>query len=476
MLPTIAIFLLLIGSLGLANGAALETTSVDALASPTPTIVDVQGPQAQDQQPASTMLSPAEQTAVVRGLSQVLRDSYPFPGKATQMAESLERYSTEALREPISARDLATRLTKKLYELSDDLHFFVDLDEAWVEEQRLSADPKRKQELLETERQREEQQNFFFNEVKILGGNVAYLSLTRFADPELGHRTLAAAMRFLSHCDAYIVDLRNNAGGALEMAQLLASYFLTSDSDQLLFTYYYMENGERIEREQRVLPSVPGERRLNAPLYVLVSSTSFSAAEWFAYVMGGIGRAHVIGEQTAGGAHPVDRKAIDRRFVVNVPIGEIQGPRGTGDFEGVGVQPEEPVAAVEALHVAHRRALEALMTQNPESRAALEWFLPVIDARRKPVTLSSRRVEAIVGDYEGRSISYQDGGLYYSWNGRTKVRLVPLSKTLFALEGIAGFRFRIIDADGTVTGLERAYADGRKSTVRRRTAPKGVGE
>ncbi len=423
----------------------------------------------QEEAPLSKM-SVEEQLSVVQALSRVLKENYLFQDEAKEMARELEDFSSETFVEAIEERQLANLLTQKLFELSGDLHFFVDIDQEWVEEQRLQDDPKRRQESREAQQLLEEQQNFFFKEVKILEGNVGYLNFSRFANPELGYRGLASSMEFLSHCDAYILDLRNNNGGVLEMAQLLASFFFSSDSDQLLFDIGYFEDGRKIERKQWVLPSVPGKRRPDAPLYILVSSTSFSAAEWFAFVMGGLGRAEVVGERTAGGAHPVDRKVIDERFVVNVPIGEIRGPVGEGDFEGVGVEPNEAVEAAEALHFAHKMALEELMGRNPKARTDYEWYLPVVEARHHPIALDTEELQAIAGSYDHRTISTERGSLYYSWNGKSRTKLTPLSKTLFSLEGIDDFRFKLIEGEGTAIGLERIYSDGRPPSVRWRTA------
>ncbi|MEM9598519.1 MAG: S41 family peptidase [Acidobacteriota bacterium] len=401
---------------------------------------------------------------MVRGLAAVLRSSYLDPMKGDDFAKDLERFGAESLSEPLKPGDLAVLLTEQLYALSGDLHFHVGVDAEWIAEQKSADDPAEQQKLRLQDREEGERGNFFFDQVKVLEGNIGYLSFTAFADPDLGSGTLAAAMAFLGHCDAYVVDLRNNNGGYLEMAQLLASYFL-ADVDQLLFDYYTVEDGRRIERRQWVLPSVPGERRPEAPLYVLTSSTTFSAAEWFAYVLGGLGRAVVVGERTAGGAHPVDRRAIDDRFVVNVPIGEIRGPVEKGDFEGVGVEPTVSASARDALHLAHLRAIDALSEAHPERQDDHRWLRPRVEARLDPYVLEPERGRALVGDYGGRTVSYEDGTLYYSWNGRSKIALIPLSSSLFALEGLDAFRFRIVEAGRTVTALERIYADG---TIRRR--------
>jgi hypothetical protein len=416
------------------------------------------------------LLSVAEQQRVIQDLSRVLQESYLYPAKAEEMSHSLARFATEALDQPLDAHELASRLTKQLYELSRDLHFFVEVDPEWIAQKRLEDDPESARQLRQTELRQAQRQNFSLQEVRLLEGNVGYLNLTAFGEPEHGSKTLASAMSFLAHCDSYIVDLRNNNGGYLEMAQLLASYFFAGDAEQMLFDYYYFEDGERIERQQWVLPSVPGEKRPEAPLYILVSSTSFSAAEWFAFVLGEVGRATVVGEVTAGGAHPVDRKIVDDRFVVNVPIGQIRGPGGEEDFEGEGIQPQVSVSAAEALNVAHRLAVEELMARRPEAVAEYRWLLPVLEARRRPVELDPQRLAALTGEYGDRRLSTEDGVLYYSWDGKTKIRLTPLSESLLALEGVQDFRFRVVEEGGEVVALERIHSDGRTSSRRNKTS------
>jgi retinol-binding protein 3 len=54
------------------------------------------------------------------------------------------------------------------------------------------------------------------------------------------------------------------------------------------------------------LPYVPGKKMPEMPLYVLISSGTFSGAEEFAYDLKALKRATIIGETTGGGANPGD--------------------------------------------------------------------------------------------------------------------------------------------------------------------------
>ncbi len=84
------------------------------------------------------------------------------------------------------------------------------------------------------------------------------------------------------------------------------------------------------------------------PVYVLTSAHSFSGAEEFAYDLQSLKRASIVGETTAGGAHPVSDAHIDDRFVLLVPWGKEINPVTGTNWEGVGVVPDIKVPASEA--------------------------------------------------------------------------------------------------------------------------------
>ena len=70
----------------------------------------------------------------------------------------------------------------------------------------------------------------------------------------------------------------------------------------------------------------------------------------------------MIGEQTAGGANPGRPYPINTHLSVTVPNGQVQMALSGTNWEGTGVTPDVSVEAVDALRVAHTRALEQLST------------------------------------------------------------------------------------------------------------------
>ena len=410
-------------------------------------------------------LTAADKRAVVEQLGQTLEANYVFPDKAKTIAATLRRHLDAGDYDAATdRRTLASELTDDLVAASNDLHFSVGVDPEWVADYAARQDPARAAALRETERREEVRKNFGFAGLRYLDGNIAYVDLTHFADPEPGYDAAAAAMRFIENGDAVIYDLRYNNGGYLEMAQLLASQLFRGDKDQELFDYYYNLDGRRVERGQWVLPALPAKRLTGKPVYVLTGSTSFSAAEWFAYTLKKLGRATLVGERTAGGAHPVDRKPVGTDFFVQVPIGQIRDPINRSDFEGQGVTPDHLVPSADALAVAHRLALAELAKADPAKQADADWLAPELAARPQPATTA---LKAITGRYEGRRIDLVGGKLLYTWRERFRLTLDPLAGDLLAIEGVRDFRFRIVRKGGKVTALERIDRDGTTQTYAR---------
>ena len=81
-------------------------------------------------------------------------------------------------------------------------------------------------------------------------------------------------------------------------------------------------------------------------------------------------------------------------------------------------------------------------------------------ARAKAVQLTPAGLEAIAGRYEGRQIAIVDGKLLYTWRERFRATLEPLGNDLFAVEGVADFRFRVVRKAGKIAALERISREG----------------
>ena len=396
----------------------------------------------------------ATKQQVVRELGTLLRDRYVFPDVGEKTARHIaSRLAAGAYESADVAPEFAQALTRDLQEITKDKHLNVSPQPPAFQATRDDAEARR----LQFERQ-VLRGNCGFVKVELLPGNVGLLQLNSFALPDLCGETAVAAMGFLANADAIIVDLRQNGGGDPAMVQLLSTYFF--DQPTHLNSLYWRE-GDRTEQFW-TLPHVPGRRMPKTPLWVLTSGRTFSGAEEFSNNMRMLARARIVGETTGGGANPGDSMDLPGGFGVFMPTGRAVNPISKSNWEGTGVEPHVKVAAADALRTAHLEALRTLQASasGPE-RAQLEWAVSGLEATPGSVRLDEAALSRLVGTYGPRRISVRDGELYYQREGRPVLRLLPMSETLFAVEGIDFFRVKFERGpDGAATKLIGMYADG----------------
>lgn len=413
--------------------------------------------------PASSVVAQAldqkTQREIVSHLEVALRQNYVFPERIPAISAELERRVQSGA---IEAEPFADALAQGLVKASEDLHFSVAFNPDEVAAHRRAKASG--ETSTQAQRDSERAANFGFRDARRLDGGLAYVRFDFFADPQYAQETAAAAMRFAEGAKGLIFDLRYNNGGVLEMAQFLMSYLYPAGKDQEFFDYNYNEKGVSVARSQWSLAAVPGQRSGDIPVVVLTGSTSFSAAEWMAFSLQRLGRATVIGEQTAGGAHPVTRVPIDDRFMLQVPFGQIRDPIEGKDFEGVGVTPDLVVPASSALLAGQKFLLQS---RADAGDAEAKWALVPIELAISGQASAAKDLDEAVGAYEGRTLVRTPTGLAYHWRGRFVLALDPIGKDLFAVQGTDDYRFQLVRVNGAVVGLERVEKSGDREAYRR---------
>ena len=305
------------------------------------------------------MIDAATRTAVIEGALKKLTDNYVFPETAKKMEQAVrERIARKEYDQITSAKTLATTLQGHLQEVSHDKHLRVMFSaEALPRESETDREPgpeelAREMEFLRT-------QNFGFEKVERLPGNVGYLDLRGFLPARYGAETVVAAMNFIANTDALIVDLRRNGGGDPAMVALISSYLFEGEPVHLNDLYFRPDNSTR---QWWTLPYVPGKRYGGKKeVYVLTSKRTFSAAEEFTYNLKNLKRATIVGETTGGGAHPGGPRRINDHFRIWVPSGRAINPISKTNWEGTGVKPDVDVPADQALKVAHITAMKKVV-------------------------------------------------------------------------------------------------------------------
>ncbi|HWL85215.1 MAG TPA: S41 family peptidase, partial [Polyangiaceae bacterium] len=277
-----------------------------------------------------------EERAVVVGVAEQVETHYVHGAKARTIAAQLRSDAARgAFDHNVNPRELAGVLTDRLKR--EDLHFRV----SWEPPAAADAKERTAAQATMSDELRGKRFNQWFRKLEILPGNVGYIQLDEFADLDIqsgagspadstAMRTADAALAFVQNTDALIFDLRDNGGGG-EMTNYLLSHYLPPEL--VLGTM----RGRTESTETRTLSRIGGLRRLDVPIYVLISGRTASAAEFFTYSLQMRKRATVVGEPSAGATNPYEDFEAGHGFVVSVSVAEpIDALSGT-NWENGGV-------------------------------------------------------------------------------------------------------------------------------------------
>ena len=353
-------------------------------------------------------------------------------------------------------------LSSDLETLSNDRHVNVFYDPVRVKQINAESNATANTSVYAPEFiERAKYENYMFRKVERLDGNLGYLKFNSFVDTGLSKSTLTAAMNFVANSAALIIDLRQNGGGDAKTCQLLLGYFLPDST----VTSNRRSRNSNVVQPQYILRD-PVVKKLNMPVYLLVSKRSSSAAEAFAYTLQAFKKATVIGDTTNGEANPGYLFALNQEMYIMIPAFENVNPVTHTNWQSTGVIPDIKINADKALTMAQAKAYETLsaVTRVKELKPMYEWLAQGFKAELSPSTYSPMQLQAFSGEYaNGRTITCENGVLYYerAGQGAGKKRLYPLTQNLFSLEGVPFFRVRFVPDDkGIITALDGLYDDG----------------
>ena len=297
----------------------------------------------------------AERARVIEGAVASLNEFYIFPETARKMEDAvISKLKSGGYDSVTGGNDFADMLTTDFRAVSHDKHLRVGYSIRPIPKRDPSAKPDPA--VIGRMRAQAESNNCSFEKVEWLPSNIGYLKFNGFLDPDVCGPTVTAAMNFLAHTDALIIDLRENGGGDPDMVAYICTY-LFAERTHLNDLYNRKEDKTT---EFWTLKDLPGPRLAKQPVFVLTSKRTFSGGEEFTYDLKNLKRATIIGETTGGGAHPVSGHRIDDHFTIGVPFARAINPISKTNWEGTGVEPDVKAPAGEALDVAKKMALEQI--------------------------------------------------------------------------------------------------------------------
>lgn len=243
---------------------------------------------------------------------------------STMLIDNLKK---EKYSQITKAGRLADSIQKDILEVHFDLHSWVEANRGMLSYDSIAGPS----------------ENFGFEEVKRMEGNVGYIKLNEFSQLEEAQVIASQALDSVSNCKILFFDLRDNYGGYPEMLQFLSSYFFQVPT---IITTLHDRNGNIVD-EIWTLDSIPGKRFNDSfPVIILTSNRTASAAEGFVNFFKKNKRALIIGETTKGAGHPAKEIVINQSFVVSIPFLRVDESDRT---EGEGIIPDIQVRADKSL-------------------------------------------------------------------------------------------------------------------------------
>lgn len=292
---------------------------------------------------APETLTPAQVREVVDSVAVQMERHYVSPDTGRLIADHLRaRAATGAYDALATPAELAAALRTDLRAVNGDRHLYMHVNRPGADDGPSSEAARRA--------------NYDFARVERLEGNVGYVRLTGLSGAPEAREVAVNALRFIQHTDAVILDVRGVPGGSGEMSNFILSHFTEPGVPSLRV---YWRQDDRTEM-LTTLAEVPGPRRTEVPVYVLIDRRAASAAEDLPFVLQNLGRATLVGERTMGAGRNNGLFPAAHGMSVSVSISRVMDPASGREWESVGVQPDIAVPSDQALEAAHQDALRRI--------------------------------------------------------------------------------------------------------------------
>lgn len=401
-------------------------------------------------------MTPKEVKRLVDTLSNVLTTWYMDPEKAAVMVSTLKKnYSKGDYFKAKNRTELGERLLQDMVKIHGPGRFgFRYFREFTGELSAAQSDSVTKQNQ-EFQLNYSRENNYSFKKTEVLPGNIGYVRWDAFDfNIEEAQPTLTAAFQFVRNCKAVILDMRYNAGGSRSMVLHIQNYFFSQKTNMInMIDNLY----DTLKRETD--PSKT-DFKLNMPLYILTSRQTISGAEDFTHSFQKTKRATLVGETTAGSAHPSKYFYLGQGFDTYLPINR---PIASEEWEGVGIKPDVPVRWDQALAKAQVLIYTQVLPQPKDSleKNSFQWTLNSLRADLSPAPDPSV-LNSYAAVYEGGLEFHTKDGHLFCKNGERGNSLYELryiDTNLFILDENVQVEF-VKDAGGSYSKIKMRWKEG----------------
>ena len=398
----------------------------------------------------------------INDLSALLVNRYAYKEAAQKLQQLLQRNLGQGKYDTYnSPADFSLAVTNDLRSVNSDRHLALNYSpqvETASTNTGSAAQPLTPEERARQVSDFNRQMNFGFKAVRFLNGNIGHLKFDYFdAYLDYSSPVVDASMSFLKNCDAIIIDLRDNGGGASQMLAYITGFFF-KDRTRSGTSYDLLTD---TTTEEFITPQPKEKQLADIDLYILTSRVTVSAAEGLAYNLKYLKKAKVIGETSAGAANPGRVTRINNLFTAFIPNRYGASIITGTNWEGTGVPVDIACPAEDALRIARIEALKKLQQKATDSLQQKKFsnYITYLEKTAPEKGLPEKILRQYVGEYQGgRTITLKDGKLYYARVAEAGGQLHLISADVFMLsEGDVTITFKR-DKQSRITGLESQWS------------------
>jgi retinol-binding protein 3 len=409
-------------------------------------------------------LTRTEMKTLVDSIASILNRQYVFPDKGVVISGAIKEKFMAGSYDSFGNRlELSRQIRKDIQAAHRDPHLRFGYDPMLAAQLESKPAPEEVEKRREMDLAASRDGNFSFVRVEILPCDIGYIRWDAFSPyVDEAKPVLDAAFRFVSNCDALIIDMRYNGGGSPDMVLQTQNYFF----DRKVPMCHIIEGKDTT---MRYTDPSKTNFKLSMPVYILTSKSSFSGAEDFAYGMKYSGRALIVGDTTKGGAHPTRMFSFGQGFVGAVPFARSYHEVTKTDWEGTGVYPDVYIRSNDAMKKAQSLIIESAVSKTRDEREKniYRWYLNELRAQAKlppPEVLN-----AYTGTYEGGLDFYVSEGHLFCRNaerGNDIFELKHIESNLFLLDENVEVEF-VRDEAGKCSKFRMLWKDGMVTERRR---------
>ncbi|MFL1780705.1 S41 family peptidase [Candidatus Hepatincolaceae symbiont of Richtersius coronifer] len=169
-------------------------------------------------------------------------------------------------------------------------------------------------------------------EYKILDDKYGYININSFNDDTASSFRNALEAMKINELKGLILDVRNNAGGLLNMVILISDSILSGDNIVAI-------KGRNINENKTFTSLHSKQIREDLPIIVLINSMSASASELLAGALGMNNRAIIMGETSFGKWSVQTSIPLKDKSLFNITTQLFYAPKNV-TFQGIGIAPD----------------------------------------------------------------------------------------------------------------------------------------